>query len=137
MIPFLAPVIGAVSGVIDKVVKDKDLAEQLKHEIAMQDFKLASQQIEVNVMEAQHKSIFVAGWRPWIGWVCGVAIAYTFIGAPFISYAVSIFAPDIPPPPQLETDQIFELVLAMLGMSGLRSFEKIKGVASSHIASKK
>ena len=74
--------IAPVAGILDKFVVDKDLKLQLQHELetAMQNANLA--QLEVNKVEATHKSIFVAGWRPFVGWVCGVALAYHFILSP-------------------------------------------------------
>lgn len=85
-------------------------------------------QVEINKVEAASNDIFVAGWRPFIGWVCGVALAYTYIAAPFWAWILTIYYPD-KTMPVLPTDNLFELVLAMLGLGGLRTFEKIRGVA--------
>lgn len=83
-------------------------------------------QIEVNKSEAQHQSVFVAGWRPFIGWICGVGLFWAFVGYPLASWMVALSRPDLPIP-KLSTDILLELVLAMLGLGGLRTFEKIKG----------
>lgn len=84
-------------------------------------------QVEINKIEASSQHLFVAGWRPFIGWVCGVALAYTYIVAPFWAWILVIHYPGAILP-TLPTDNLFELVLAMLGLGGLRTFEKIKGI---------
>jgi len=80
-------------------------------------------QVEVNKIEAAHRSIFVAGWRPCVGWICAFGIGYAFVLAPLIGWAVAIWAPEARPP-QMDLSQLVTLLLAMLGMSGLRTFEK-------------
>lgn len=78
-------------------------------------------QLEINKTEAQHASIFVAGWRPFVGWVCGVALAYHFV----ISRLIAIFVDSVP---VLDIESLISLLVIMLGSSGYRTFEKIKGV---------
>lgn len=90
-------------------------------------------QLEVNRVEAASSNVFVAGWRPFIGWVCGVALAWTYIGEPVATFALARAGYAGAPLPAVQTENLFELVLAMLGMSGLRSFEKYQGVADSII----
>lgn len=85
-------------------------------------------QVETNKIEAANANIFVAGWRPFIGWVCGAALAYTYIIAPFWAWWLTVYHPDAALP-ILPSDNLFELVLAMLGLGGLRTFEKLKGVS--------
>lgn len=84
-------------------------------------------QLEVNKAEASNGSVFVAGWRPFIGWVCGAALAYNFLLAP-------ILVAFIPRLRDLDTEGLIALVLTMLGSSGIRSFEKLKGVSSDQVA---
>ncbi len=76
---------------------------------------------ELNKAEAQHRSIFVAGWRPFIGWVCGFAFAYHYVVFPIIvtMYPDTVF-------PELETNELFTVLMGMLGMGGLRTYEKLK-----------
>lgn len=93
------------------------------------EFAAQKAQTDINIVEAQSPSLFVSGWRPYIGWVCGMALAYTFIGYSLLEWALRIADSRIQPP-MLHTDYLFELVMAMLGIGGLRTFEKIKGVAS-------
>lgn len=105
--------------------KIKDPVEMAKIDLQLQQLAQASRsgQIAVNKIEAAHKNLFVAGWRPFIGWTCGVAIAYAFIGQPIFEWVVALQGLDIEPP-KIESEILFELVLAMLGMAGLRTYEK-------------
>lgn len=85
-------------------------------------------QAEVNKVEAGHQSIFVAGWRPFIGWVGGVALAYKFIAHPFLSWFLALVGVTTPLPAP-ETEALMALVTAMLGVAAARSFDKWKGTA--------
>jgi hypothetical protein len=85
-------------------------------------------QAEINKIEAAHRSIFVAGWRPFIGWVCGVGFLWAFLGHPLFEWCVILAGSDITAP-HLMTDSLLELVLAMLGLGGLRTVEKLSGKA--------
>jgi hypothetical protein len=124
----LDKLIAPVAGIIDKFVEDKDLKLQLQHEIetAMQNANLA--QLEVNKVEATHKSIFVAGWRPFVGWVCGVAMSYHFIIAPLVQFGFALGGID-QDLPEFDFSQLSTVLMGMLGLGGLRTFEKMKGVA--------
>ena len=84
-------------------------------------------QVELNKIEAAHRSIFVAGWRPFIGWICGVALAWHFLGHPLAQWASAVWATPPAVPPLLDDSNLMELVLALLGLSGLRTFEKVQG----------
>lgn len=86
-------------------------------------------QIEVNREEAQHPSIFVSGWRPFVGWTCGVALAWHFVAAPFIIFALTYLGKPVPDLPVFEMDTLLTVLMGMLGLGGLRTFEKMKGVA--------
>ncbi len=87
-----------------------------------------SAQATVNAHEARHASLFVAGWRPAIGWVCATAIAFSFIIKPYFFPFLYGYYPSLAALPEVN-EQLFELVLGMLGLAGLRSFEKRTGVA--------
>ncbi|WP_298034742.1 3TM-type holin [uncultured Desulfovibrio sp.] len=82
----------------------------------------------INKVEAAHSSIFVSGWRPFIGWVCGAALAFQYLIRPFWIWAATIWWPGSPVPPTLD-GMLWELVMGMLGIGGLRTIEKWKGVA--------
>lgn len=114
--------------VLDKFIPDPEARAKAEAELrdSLQAWDRA--QMAVNQAEAGHASIFVAGWRPFIGWVCGASLAYQFVVLPFASWALAMWAPGTPPLPGLN-DMLFELTMAMLGMGGLRTFEKLKGVA--------
>jgi len=81
-------------------------------------------QLKVNAVEAGHKSIFVAGWRPFIGWIGGVAMAYQFILYPLLLWVIAFAYPDVAAPPVLETGALFSVVTGMLGIGMMRSYDK-------------
>ena len=86
-------------------------------------------QLEVNKSEAQHRSIFVAGWRPFIGWTCGIALMAHFVLFPATDFVVAYMGYEIPPMPAFDMDSLMTVLLGMLGLGGMRSFEKFKGVS--------
>lgn len=98
-------------------------AELLKAAVAE-----SQSQVEVNKVEAAHSNIFVAGWRPFIGWVGGVALAYKFIVHPFLSWFLELVGVTTPLPAP-ETEALMALVTAMLGVAAARSFDKWKGTS--------
>lgn len=85
-------------------------------------------QTEINKVEAASASLFVSGWRPAVGWVCVGGLVYTFVGWPLLTWASSIWHFALPP--VLDLGTLLTLLGGMLGLGGLRSFEKINGVAS-------
>ena len=85
-------------------------------------------QISINKIEAAHSNLFVAGWRPFIGWICGIAIAYTFVLHPMIEWGIALSGLNATAP-KLNVDTLYQLVLAMLGMATLRTYEKKQQVA--------
>jgi hypothetical protein len=89
--------------------------------------ELAKGQLAINAEEAKSASLFVAGWRPFIGWVCGVAFAYHFILQPLISYIMATRG-QVVVLPAFDMDALNTVLLGMLGIGGMRSFEKYKGV---------
>lgn len=103
--------------------KERRLIE-LQTELARQLHQANLKQIEVNIQEAKHQSVFVAGWRPFIGWVCGSALAYQFILRDLIQLIFSLDEL-----PQLDLDKLISILVAMLGMGTLRTYEKLKNKA--------
>lgn len=87
-----------------------------------------SQQTQINQQEAQNSNLFVSGWRPAAGWTCVLALFYQYIIVPFASWGIAIYGQQIPPLPKLD-NTLWELMFGMLGMGGMRTFEKLKGVA--------
>lgn len=117
---------------LDKIIPDKDARDKAQFELMRaaqdQDFQMALGQLKINEAEASHPSIFVAGWRPAIGWVCVCGLAYNFLVYPMLVWLVAATDAQFTPPAML-SDNLMELVLGMLGLGALRSFEKWKGVA--------
>ena len=116
-----------ISGVIDDLHTSEE--EKLDKKILMQRIqqKLAEKQLDVNAKEAGHRSIFVSGWRPFIGWCGGFALAFEFILSPGIEW-YSKFAGLNLTAPEIQTGPLLAIVTSMLGVAGLRSFEKSKGL---------
>jgi hypothetical protein len=121
--------IEAVGNVLDGLFTSDD--ERLSHEEVLT--RLAQQpnlaQVELNKVEAAHRSIFVAGWRPAIGWVCALALLYQFVIQPLLAYAMVIYNPDLPVPPSLDFAPLMTVVMALLGLGSLRTVEKLQGRA--------
>jgi hypothetical protein len=129
----LQQLIGPVTGLLDKFIEDKDQKAVLAHEIATMAERHAQEramaQAEVNRAEAQHRNIWVAGWRPFIGWVCGVALAWHFVLAPVVLFVAAWADVQLPTLPAFDMDSLMTVLLGMLGLGGLRSFEKAKGLS--------
>ncbi len=132
MIPIVTALLPALGTLIDRLIPDRAAAEKAKAEMEQQLVSAANQaalaQVEVNKIEAAHSSVFVAGWRPSIGWVCAAGLAWAFVMAPIASWALVVLGIKAELP-AIHTDYLLELVLAMLGIGGLRTFEKLRGVA--------
>lgn len=129
----IAQLIGPVTGLLDKVIEDKDQKAQLAHEIATMSERhaqeLAKGQLEINKAEAASGSIFKGGWRPFIGWVCGVAFAYHFILQPVLVFGVTAAGVTLPALPEFDMATLMPVLMGMLGLGGLRTIEKAKGIA--------
>lgn len=124
--------IGPITGLLDKFIPDADEKAKIAHELATMSEKhaheLAKGQLEVNKAEAGNRNIFIAGWRPFIGWTCGLALFWHFVGVPVTLFFVSWFAVEIPELPSFDMDSLMTILLGMLGLGGLRTFEKHKGM---------
>jgi hypothetical protein len=129
----LEALIGPVTSLLDKFIPDADERARLAHDIATMSEKhaqeLARGQIEINKTEAAHKSMFVAGWRPFVGWTCGVALAWHFVGQPLAVFVITYSGVEAPPLPVFEMESLLTVLLGMLGLGGLRTFEKTRGVS--------
>jgi hypothetical protein len=93
-----------------------------------QAFEIAKAQIGVNQAEAGNGSLFVSGWRPFIGWVCGAALTYQYVARPLVTWGILATGYTVPEMPGLD-DNLWQLLLGMLGLGGLRTFEKVKGIS--------
>jgi hypothetical protein len=126
-------IVSAASEIIGKFVPDADKRIEAQIELAKiadgaaerADERLQGQ-IETNKIEAANPNLFVSGWRPFIGWVGGVTLAWSFLGAPI----VHLFLPH-QPLPAVDANMIMDMVYALLGIGGMRTYEKIKGVATA------
>jgi len=116
-----------VSKILDKFVVDKDLKLKLQHELNQELHKANIAQLEVNKVEAAHRNVFVAGWRPFTGWVCASALAYHFIIEPIVVFGLALYDVQLTLP-QFDMASLLTVLMGMLGLGGLRTFEKSKGL---------
>ncbi len=118
-----------VAGIVDRFVEtddEKRAAEIVKAKLLMRPGEV---QAELNKIEAGHRSVFVAGWRPFIGWVCGVALAYNFIVRDLMAWIIINTGATASVPPELAMEHLMTILLGMLGLGGLRTMEKMNGKA--------
>lgn len=136
MWPMLIPLLG---NVLDKLFPDPTAAGEAKMklmELAQTgelaklnaEMQIATGQLEVNKVEAANASIFVSGWRPFVGWTCGAAFAFKFIGGPLLVFIAGYFGHPITLP-EMDFTEMSTILMGMLGIGALRTVEKVKGVA--------
>lgn len=127
----LQALIGPVTGLLDKFIEDKDAKNALAHEISTMAAKAAHEnakaQLEVNKVEAAHKNMFVAGWRPAVGWICAFGMAGNFILIPMANFALALAESDITIP-LIALSEMMPVLMGMLGLGAMRTVEKAKGV---------
>ena len=171
--------IGSIIESVGKIADDLVTTDKEKMQLALQekamDISLVQEQVQVNKAEAQHQSLFVAGWRPFIGWVGGLALAYQFLLYPLLGWiwallhaqpvipchlaptdvqsmlnaagtaaestgtlikAIDLGACTFNPPPAFESDVLFTIVTGMLGIGGMRSYDKLKGTNTAQVGEK-
>ncbi len=120
----LTTLIGPVTGLLDKFIEDKDQKNAIAHELATMaerhSQELMKGQLEVNKVEAAHKSLFVAGWRPAIGWICALALLYSTLVRPILAIWLTV--------PAVDSGLLQTILMGMLGLGAMRSYEKTKGV---------
>ena len=128
--------IGPVSTLVGKFIEDKDQKNKLAHDLATLADKhaqeLAKGQIEANTQQAKHPSLFVAGARTEIMWICALGLLTQFFIMPIAEWATAIWMPEVLLP-ELNTGELMTLTLSLLGLGGMRSFEKSKGVARENM----
>ena len=128
----LLSLIGPATKLIGKFIEDKDQKAALAHEIATIGQKHAQQlalsQIEVNKAEAQSGSLFKGGWRPAVGWVCAIAFLYHFLLKDIIIFVCAFAGVDVPDLPDFDMSTLLTVLGGMLGIGGLRTYEKQKGL---------
>ncbi len=126
----LKDAVPALGNIASKFLDGKATAEELAAEAAKHkldaETQLALAQIQLNTVEASHSSLFVSGWRPFIGWCCGIALAFNFLIVPLLGAAGVNIIP-------LDTSVMMPVLLGLLGIGGMRTVEKIKGKARSSL----
>lgn len=133
----IGPIIGPL---IDRIPDPNERArakEQIEAQMLAAMTSLVQGQLEINKAEAQHASIFVAGWRPGIGWICGAALGWNFIIQPVASWAAFLYGVNLEGMPTLDTGELTTILLGMLGLGGLRTYEKRLGVARNAVQERK
>jgi hypothetical protein len=133
----LTSILEVTSKLIEKLIPDPaakakaqlDLAQMAQNgELAQlaAETEIVKAQIAVNAAEAANGNAYASSWRPTVGYVCVAGLFYTFLLQPLLPWLVSVFGIDVPPLPQLDTNVLMTLLLGMLGIGGMRSFDKIK-----------
>jgi len=129
--------IAAVSTLADSAIKriwpdateiEKAKLAQLSQDL-QNEFNLIMGQLEINKIEATSSSVFVAGWRPAVGWVCGASLAYAGLIEPFSRFIAVVLAGYTGPFPTIDTDLTLQILGGLLGLAGLRTFDKLKDTA--------
>jgi|TARA_B110000977_G_scaffold190697_1_gene261809 hypothetical protein len=127
----LGSLIGPVTGLLDKFIEDKDVKNKLAHDLSTMADKhaqeLAKGQMEINKTEAAHKSLFVAGWRPAVGWTCCLGMASNFLVIPMANFVLALSGSTIVVP-LLDTGEMMPVLMGMLGLGAMRTYEKKQGV---------
>ena len=125
----VATLVGPVTGLLDKFIEDKDQKAVLAHKIATMSEEhhqdLMKAQIEVNKVEAASSNLFVSGWRPFIGWTCGLGMFGNFITIPFANFVLALFEISIVIP-LVPLETMMPVLMGMLGLGAMRSFEKTR-----------
>jgi hypothetical protein len=136
----LGPIIDIAKSVIDRVIPDHEGRAKAKQAFELEVLKRRQEiiqatqasdagQVEINKVEAAAPDLFRGGWRPFVGWVCGFAVAYQFLGRPILTWATPLLVvSDIPPPPALDMADLIFLLGGMLGLGTLRTVEKKSGL---------
>jgi hypothetical protein len=140
MLPvFIEPIVNLITTVVDRIIPDPVAAAQAKLEVAKlaqsgelaqltADTDLAKGQMAINAEEAKSDNLFVAGWRPFIGWICGLGFGVQFLFGPFLTWGSALLGhpTDFP---KLDLSEMMPMLFGMLGLGAYRSYEKAKGVA--------
>jgi hypothetical protein len=122
--------LGLANTIIEKLFPDKTKQEEAKAALKMADltneFQLFYGQIQTNIEEAKSASVFVAGWRPAVGWVCAAGFAWQYFLGPLAMFTLNAFGLAVSLP-ALEASELMTILLGMLGLAGMRSYDKGKG----------
>jgi hypothetical protein len=111
--------LGGVSKILDSLVTTQKEKGDL-------DIAFNKLQADINLVEAKSGSFFVSGWRPFIGWVCGVGVGFNYVLRPFLNYILAVFDPSVSQMDTMDMSQLMPLLMGMLGFGALRTYEKVK-----------
>ena len=125
-------VIGIAGKVLDKYVEDKELKKKLDHELRSQIISLDLAQAQANVEQAKHSSVFIAGARPAIMWICAFGLGWQFVFQPVAVWGIAISGAEVVLP-VIQTEGLMSLTLALLGLGSMRTAEKWKGVQRNNM----
>jgi hypothetical protein len=123
------PVLDKVLDLIPDPNERARAREQAERELAAAEDQRLKNQTDINKKEAEHSSMFVAGWRPFLGWACGAGLVVPSVIIPTLTWVAQVVGVEVPPAPVIDTAVMMNLLVGMLGLGGLRTTEKIKGVA--------
>ena len=132
MLGIVESVVGVAGKVLDKFVEDKDLKRKLESELKSQIISLDLAQAQTNLEQAKHSSVFIAGARPAIMWICAFGLGWQFVFQPVAVWIIAVGGIDVVLP-IIETEGLLSLTLALLGLGGMRSFEKSKGIQRNNM----
>ena len=134
-------VLGPIMYGVLRFIPDKNAREQAREQFESQMLVamtgLVQGQLEINKVQAQHGSVFVAGARPAIMWICGAGIAWNFVVKPILMWGAFVVGIDLTEAPELDTSELTTILLGMLGLGGLRTYEKRLGVARNSVKAPK
>ncbi len=136
--------IGTIIETIGRIVDDLITTDKERLELALKEQELEARLLEkvheINIEEAKHPSVFVAGWRPAIGWIGAISLGYQFVLYPILTWlwkilqTQNIIPANMAPPPTMDADILWTIIIGMLGIAGLRTYDKLKGVDTKKIS---
>ena len=124
----VSPIVNRVLDFIPNPAEKAKAELEIKNQLMQAAIQESQNQAEINKNEASHSSVFVAGWRPAIGWVCAFGFAFQFALTPIVLWIAALTGSTVILP-EIDTQSLYSLTMGMLGMGALRSFEKWKGIA--------
>ena len=127
MLGIVESVVGVAGKVLDKFVEDKDLKTKLNAELKSQIISLDLAQAQTNLEQAKHSSVFIAGARPAIMWICAFGLGWQFVFQPVAAWILAVSGSELMLP-LFETEGLMPLTLSLLCLGSMRSFEKFKGI---------
>ena len=119
------------AAITGKEILDPTKLAELESKAMEIEFAATKAQTDINLEEAKNPNLFVSGWRPYIGWVCGTALLWQMMGSSIFEWVVKICGKDLQPP-TMDTAGLISILIALLGLGGYRTVEKLKGSQSNH-----